>query len=93
MPIAKSRLTARGQVSVPVEVRRMLGIGPGSVIEWTEKSGAVVVRRAVRFTSDDIHKTLFPEGTATPRKAGSGRGAASVREGIREYIRRRHARG
>jgi AbrB family looped-hinge helix DNA binding protein len=34
MPIAKSKVTAQGQISVPAEVRKKLGIGPGSTLEW-----------------------------------------------------------
>ncbi|PYP88846.1 MAG: hypothetical protein DMF61_05625 [Blastocatellia bacterium AA13] len=34
MVLAQSKLTAQGQISVPAEVRRKLGLGPGSVLEW-----------------------------------------------------------
>jgi len=34
MVLAESKLTAQGQISVPAEVRRKLGLGPGSVLEW-----------------------------------------------------------
>ena len=53
MAIAISRVTAQGQISVPADVRRKLGIGPGSVLEWDEDDGKIVVRRAGRFTSED----------------------------------------
>lgn len=86
MPLALSRLTAQGQVSVPAEVRKKLGVGPGSVLEWDEKNDEVVVRRAGRHTSADVHQALFPGGSPG-RKA-----SASVKEGIRKYIRRKHAR-
>ena len=36
MAIAHSKLTAQGQISVPAKVRRKLGVGPGSVLEWDE---------------------------------------------------------
>ncbi|MGN6730352.1 MAG: AbrB/MazE/SpoVT family DNA-binding domain-containing protein, partial [Candidatus Binatia bacterium] len=36
MALAQSKVTAQGQISVPAEVRRKLGIGPGSVLEWDE---------------------------------------------------------
>jgi antitoxin PrlF len=85
MAIAQSRLTAQGQISVPVEVRKKLGVGPGSVLEWEEQDGQVVVRRAGRFTSEDVHQALFPQGAAK-------KGPADVKEGVREYIRNRHAR-
>lgn len=81
-----SKLTAQGQISVPAEIRRKLGVGPGSVIEREDRDGEIVVRRAGRYTSADIHAALFPEGAP----AGP---PADIKEGIRQYIRKRHARG
>ena len=86
MPIAQSKLTAQGQISVPAEIRRKLGLRPGSVMEWDETGGEVVVRRAGEYTSADVHEALF--GSAPARKPG-----ADVKKGIRKYIRRRHAGG
>jgi AbrB family looped-hinge helix DNA binding protein len=64
MPIAYSKLTAQGQISVPAEVRRKLGIGPGSLLEWDAEDEKIVVRRAGRYTSQDVHRALF---ATTPR--------------------------
>ena len=50
MALAHSKVTAQGQISVPVDVRRKLGIGPGSILEWEEEGGKMVVRRAGRFS-------------------------------------------
>jgi antitoxin PrlF len=86
MALARSRLTAQGQISVPAEIRRRLGVGPGSVLEWNEEGEKIVVRRAGKYTSEEIHKVLFPNGPP-PRRS-----LAELKEGIREYIRRRHAR-
>jgi len=86
MAIAQSKVTAQGQISVPAEVRKKLGVGPGSVLEWHEQDDQVVVRRAARYTSHDIHAALFPKGVFRT-------GPADVKEGIRKYIRKRHARG
>lgn len=86
MALAQSKLTAQGQVSVPAEIRKKLGVGPGSVLEWDEKNNEVIVRRAGRHTSAEVHEALFPDGS-TGRK-----GPASVKEGIRKHIRRKHAR-
>jgi antitoxin PrlF len=86
MPLAQSKLTAQGQISVPAEIRRKLGVGPGSILEWDEKNDEVIVRRAGRNTSADVHEALFPDGS--PRRKTS----ASVKEGARKYIRRKHAR-
>jgi AbrB family looped-hinge helix DNA binding protein len=59
MIITQSKLTARGLISVPVEVRRRLGVGPGSVLVWEERDGELVVRRAGRYSSEEIHAALF----------------------------------
>ena len=87
MAIARSKITAQGQTSVPVDVRRKLGIGPGSVLEWEEEGNKIVVRRAGRFSSEDIHRALF--GPRTP----ATRSIAELKDGIRRYARKRYARG
>jgi AbrB family looped-hinge helix DNA binding protein len=86
MPLAQSKITAQGQLSVPVEVRKKLGIGPGAVLEWNEENGQVVVRRAGRNSSSEIHQTLFPHGPP-PIKT-----VTAMDEGIRRLVRKRHAR-
>jgi AbrB family looped-hinge helix DNA binding protein len=85
MPIAQSKVTAQGQISVPAEIRKKLGLRPGSVLEWDEKGGEVVVRRAGRYTSEQVHEVLF--GASGTRKV-----KVDVKDGIRKHIRRRHAR-
>lgn len=65
---AQSKVTAQGHISVPAEVRRKLGIGPGSVLEWDEEGDAVVVRKAVRYSSEDIPRAIFPKRTPKPKK-------------------------
>ena len=85
MPIALSKVTSQGQISVPAEVRNKLGIGPGAVLEWDEENGNIVVRRAGRYTSEDLHRMVFPEGPPTSRTN------EELRAGVRKYIRKRHA--
>jgi len=86
MVLAQSKVTAQGQISVPAEVRRKLGLGPGSVLEWDQDGERIVVRRAGRYSSEDIHQRLFA-------KAPEPRSTADLREGIRRLMRKRHARG
>ena len=87
MAIARSRLTAQGQVSVPAEVRRKLGVGPGSLLEWNEEGDAIVVRRSGKYSSEDIKRVLFGSDEPAPRDLDA------LKEGIRAHIRARHARG
>ena len=84
MALAHSKLTAQGQVSVPAKVRQRLGVGPGSVLEWDEDGDQVVVRKAGRYSSEDIHRALF---SRPPRR----RTLDDMKNGIRQYMRKRRA--
>jgi AbrB family looped-hinge helix DNA binding protein len=86
MGIARSKVTAQGQVSVPAEVRRRLGLRPGSVIEWEEAGDTMVVRKVGRWSSEDIHQRLFPEGPP------GSRDLPGVKEGIERHVRMKHGR-
>ena len=81
-----SKVTAQGQTSIPLEVRRKLGIIPGSFLEWNEAGGAVVVRRAGRYTFEEIHRMLFPKGTPALRTLDD------LKDGVRRHMKKRHAR-
>lgn len=86
MTIARSKLTAQGQISVPAEIRRKLGLAPGSSLEWDEEGDHIVVRRAGRYSSADIHETIFGSTKRRPAKP------VDAKEGVRQAIRKRHAR-
>ena len=45
----------------------------------------MVVRRAGRYTSEDVHRALFEE-TPGPRTL------EELKEGVRRYVKSRHAR-
>ena len=81
-----SKLTVQGQISVPAEVRRKLGLAPGSVLEWHEDGAHYIVRRATRHSSEDIHQAVF----AKPPKAQS---LADLKAGVKRHIKRKYARG
>jgi AbrB family looped-hinge helix DNA binding protein len=87
MPIAQSKVTSQGQISVPVDVRRKLGIGPGSILEWEEEGDKILVRRAGRFSSEDIHRVLFGKQIPPTNSLND------LKEGVRRYARKRYARG
>lgn len=84
MPLAHSKLTAQGQISVPANVRQKLGVGPGSVLEWEDEGDRVVVRRAGRYTSEDIHRSLFP---SQPKP----KTLAEMKKGVRQHIKKHRA--
>jgi AbrB family looped-hinge helix DNA binding protein len=84
MPPLRSKLNAQGRTTIPAEIRRKFGIGPGSVLEWHVEGDAVVVRKR-RFTSEDIHRALFPK---RPR----AHSLEELKQGIADYIQDKHGR-
>jgi AbrB family looped-hinge helix DNA binding protein len=86
MKLLQSRITAQGQISVPAEVRKRLGVGPGAVLEWELRDDSFIVRRAGTTTTLDAHHALFGD------VAGPQRRPAETKEAIAAYIRKRHAR-
>ncbi|MDX2053239.1 MAG: AbrB/MazE/SpoVT family DNA-binding domain-containing protein [Polyangiaceae bacterium] len=85
MPLPNSKVTAQGQISVPAEIRRKLGIGPGSVLEWHDAGDHVVVRKAGRFSSEEIHRAVFAK-RPQPQKL------EALKEAVRKHLREKHAR-
>lgn len=85
MALPQSKVTSQGQISVPAEIRRKLGIGPGSVLEWDEDGEKVVVRKAGRYSSEDIHRAAFAK-RPRPRKL------EDLKEAVRRHMREKHAR-
>ena len=85
MTIAHSKRSAQEQISVPAKVRRKLGVGPGSVLEWHEEGDRFVVRRAGRYSSEDVHRALFSKGPPKPRTL------EELKAGVRRYVKKRHA--
>ena len=84
MSLPQSKVTAQGQISVPAEIRRKLGIGPGSVLEWDQDGEKVVVRKAGKYSSEDIHRAIFA-------KRPKARTLEELKQGIRRHVRNKHA--
>jgi AbrB family looped-hinge helix DNA binding protein len=47
----QSRITSKGQVTVPAEIRRKLGLRQGDKVEFRENSGETVITRAPQTKS------------------------------------------
>lgn len=86
MTIAQSKVTAQGQISVPAEVRRKLGIGPGSILEWKEEGDAIVVRKAGQYSSQDIHRAIFANAASKSKKV------EVFDAGVRRHMKNKQAR-
>ncbi len=84
MALAHSKLTAQGQISVPAKDPEKARGRSGSVLEWDDDGDQIVVRRAGRFSSAEIHKSLF----ATPPRPKT---LADLKAGVRQHMKRRRA--
>jgi hypothetical protein len=51
-----------------------------------EEEGDVVVRKAGRYTSEDIHHAIFPQRTPASKKL------EDFDKGVRRYMKKKHAR-
>ena len=88
-----TKLTTQGQVSVPAAIRQLLGLTPGAMLQWTQVGEQVVVSRAIRHNSQEVHQALFPQKPARTQTAKPGTTLAELKDGIRNNMLRRHARG
>jgi len=86
MAKAKSKVTAQNQISVPAEIRRKLGIVPGTVLEWEIGRGGATVRKAGGYTFKEMHKILFPDGPP-PRKT-----LKELKDAVGDAIAEKYAR-
>ncbi len=85
MKTLESQITSQGQISVPAPIRRKLGLAPGSKVEWCEKGNDVIVRRASKYSSKEIHDAVFPDNAQR-------HDYDALKGGIRTHIRNKHAR-
>lgn len=84
----QTKLTSQGQVSVPAPVRNYLHLIPGSVLVWTLEGDRIIVERAKRHSTAEVHQALFSEG---PQVADVAKTLGELKQGIRKNIQRRHA--
>ncbi len=58
---AQSTLTSKGQITLPVELRRRWDLKPGDRLDFSlEPDGRVVIRKWLRRSIFDIGETLPP---------------------------------
>lgn len=84
MSLAQSRITAQGQVSIPVSVMRQFGLAPGEIITWDTLEGHLIIEKAGQYSLADVQSALkLPEGLH--------KSDPEVREGIKARVRAKHA--
>jgi AbrB family looped-hinge helix DNA binding protein len=83
--VVSSRVTSKGQVTVPEEIRKTLGIEQGDRLEWTAAGkGRVEVRKVRGRISNLVGLLGKPKRSATVEE---------MDEALRRRFRKEHARG
>jgi AbrB family looped-hinge helix DNA binding protein len=60
MLVATSKVTNQGQISVPAEVRKDLGIRAGTELIWDRNENGDYTVRPKRLTLADLHRMVGP---------------------------------
>lgn len=84
-----TKLTSQGQVSVPAAVRKALHLMPGSVLVWSQEGDRIVVERATRHSTAEVHQALFAGG---PPADAPAKTLAELKQGLKQAIRQRRPR-
>ena len=63
--IKLSKVTAKGQVTIPVEVRKDLGIAIGDTILFEKRNSHIVIKKAVRKTLVEALEDSTPFSKST----------------------------
>lgn len=87
----QTKLTSQGQVSVPAAVRSFLHLMPGSVMVWSQEGDRIVVERAKRHSTVEVHQALFADSTGGAPGTDAPKTLAELKQGIRQRMQRRHA--
>ena len=53
--MATAKITSKGQITLPKEVRRRLGIGPGDEVDFIEENGVYVLKKRVKGSPFDAY--------------------------------------
>lgn len=88
MQKVQTKITSQGQVSVPAAVRSFLHLTPGSVLVWSQDGDRIVVERAKRHSTAEVHGALFEGGAAVSAPAKT---LNELKPGIRKRMQRQHA--
>ena len=57
----KATVTSKGQVTIPISVRRAMGLTDGGPVEFTEENGVVTLRSARKPTLTELLAGFDPE--------------------------------
>ena len=56
-----AKITLRGQITIPVEIRKKLGVRDGDKVVFIEENGRIVMENSVRVALKDVQKAFRGE--------------------------------
>jgi len=59
--IRNAKVTEKGQVTIPVEIRRLLGIDEGGPVTFREENGVVIIQSAKKPSLRELVAGFDPE--------------------------------
>lgn len=54
--MAKAKISSQGQITIPIEVRKWLGVKAGDKVEFARRNGDIILRPAREDAPDPIAK-------------------------------------
>ncbi len=86
-----AKITTRGQITLPIEIRKKLGVKDGDKVVFIEENGRIIVENAVKVALRDV-QTAF-QGEADRLGIQSEQDVVDmVKEVRREMWEEKHAR-
>lgn len=76
-PVLRAKVTSKGQITVPVEIRRSLGVKPGDHLRFEHQSNGI---RLVRDTEENV----FEKWRGIGNFPGMGKGRKAIVAYFRE---------
>jgi bifunctional DNA-binding transcriptional regulator/antitoxin component of YhaV-PrlF toxin-antitoxin module len=87
-PIAESRISPQGQMSLPQAAREHLQVSPGDTVVWEiNDRNELVARRKLGTSIVEVRKKVFPEGVPADGPVTSEQVHEVVSEAWAEEIR------
>ena len=56
-----AKITLRGQITIPVEIRKKLGVKDGDKVVFIEENGRIIVENSVRLALKDVQSAFLGE--------------------------------
>ena len=82
--VDSARVMSKGQVTIPKDVRKVLGIGPGSRVGFIVENGSVRIVNSLSFAMSNLHKEM--KGAADRTGLTTDEAVAEMVKEVREEL-------